>query len=41
VWDDIYGERQSRMAWKEKISQFLADLKRQDGLLTEYDEFSL
>lgn len=36
--DDIDEERQSRMARKEKTSRFLADLKRQNGLLTEFDE---
>jgi DNA invertase Pin-like site-specific DNA recombinase len=36
--EDIEEERQSRSVRKEKIIRFLADMKMQDGLLTEFDE---
>ena len=36
--DEILAECQSRMARKEKITRFIADLKKRDDLLTEFDE---
>ena len=36
--DEILAECQSRTARKEKITRFLYDLKKQEELLTEFDE---
>lgn len=34
----ITDERQERMVRKEKLNRFLSDLRKRDGLLTEFDE---
>ena len=36
--DTIAEEQQERAVRREKIGRFLADLQRQEGLLTEFDE---
>ncbi|GHV17615.1 serine recombinase [Clostridia bacterium] len=35
---DIADEKQSRIARRERVNMFLEDLRKRDGLLTEFDE---